>query len=249
MAKPRHAHAGAAPRKRPRPQQQQQEQQEEQQQQRAAAAPSDSEPEAAPAGSKRRRGAALQHLQPPRMQPESEEEGGSESGDDMSGSDAAGSSDGEGFQVRCLCRRCCCCSPPGDTRVRVCARAGSALVQSADGSGGGQAGVRVLARSQIPLPPPLPTCLPPQAADEGDEGLPLGELVRLRQDGSTTAAAMRARALAERHSRRAFKREGKHRPVEMSSKRPVPVLREALQGGKRCVCVSAWVHVVGDIGC
>lgn len=72
---------------------------------------------------------------------------------------------------------------------------------------------------------------------EGEEGLPLGQLVALRQDGSTTPAAMKARARALRQDKAAgrqrFKREGKHRPVEMSSKRPVPVLREALPGGKR----------------
>lgn len=59
----------------------------------------------------------------------------------------------------------------------------------------------------------------------------------LRQDGSTTPAAMKARARAVQQDKAAgrqrFKREGKHRPVEMSSKRPVPVLRETLQGGKR----------------
>ena len=84
--------------------------------------------------------------------------------------------------------------------------------------------------------PPLPT---PQ--DEGgaeqEEGLPLGQLVAMRQDGSTTPAAMKARARALRQDKAAgrqrFRREGKHRPVEMSSKRPVPVLRETLQGGKR----------------
>jgi hypothetical protein len=74
--------------------------------------------------------------------------------------------------------------------------------------------------------------------DGGDEegGLPMGQLVALRQDGSTSAEAMKARARALRHAGGAgsFKREGKHRPMEMTSKKPVPVLREALQGGKRC---------------
>ena len=62
--------------------------------------------------------------------------------------------------------------------------------------------------------------------------IPLGELVALRQDGSTTAAAMKARARALKGKER-FKRAGRHRPVEMSSKKPVPVFRETLQGGKR----------------
>lgn len=87
--------------------------------------------------------------------------------------------------------------------------------------------------------------------DEGgsqdeDEGLPLGQLVELRQDGSTSGAAMKARAREVARQARAVKaageggvgsgkadKRGKHMPMEMSSKRPVPVLREALQGGKR----------------
>ena len=85
-----------------------------------------------------------------------------------------------------------------------------------------------------------------------DEGLPLGQLVALRQDGSTTPAAMKARARQAAREAKAAKeaaaaggggadggggggkhKRGKHRPQEMSSKRPVPVLRETLQGGKR----------------
>lgn len=64
----------------------------------------------------------------------------------------------------------------------------------------------------------------------------MGQLAALRQDGSTSAAAVRSRArLAEKRAggKRSFKREGKHRPVEASSKRPVPVLRDTLGGGKR----------------
>lgn len=69
----------------------------------------------------------------------------------------------------------------------------------------------------------------------GDDGPTLGQLVALRQDGSTSAATMKARARAAKQAAQAgsFKRTGKHRPAEMSSKRPVPVLRESLQGGKR----------------
>lgn len=69
------------------------------------------------------------------------------------------------------------------------------------------------------------------AAQGGD--IPLGQLVALRQDGSTSAAAMKARARALKQSKASFKREGRHRPMEMSSKKPVPVFRETLQGGKR----------------
>lgn len=72
------------------------------------------------------------------------------------------------------------------------------------------------------------------AEQQEEEGLPLGQLVALRQDGSTTAEAMKARARALRHQGKTnFKREGKHRPVEMSSKKPVPVFRDAMQAGKR----------------
>lgn len=74
---------------------------------------------------------------------------------------------------------------------------------------------------------------PGQAGE--DEGPTLGQLAALRQDGSTSAAAMKARARAARQAAASgsFKRGGKHRPAEMSSKRPVPVLRDTMQGGKR----------------
>jgi hypothetical protein len=77
----------------------------------------------------------------------------------------------------------------------------------------------------------------PGAKHEEDEGLPLGQLVQLRQDGSTSTAAMKSRARALRQQGRSgsFKREGKHRPAEMSSKKPVPVFRDAMQAGKRWV--------------
>ena len=84
-----------------------------------------------------------------------------------------------------------------------------------------------------------------QQEEDEDEGLPLGQLVALRQDGSTSADAMKARARALRHQGKAsFKREGKHRPVEMSSKKPVPVFRDTLQGGKRCAPPQAGWHVM-----
>ena len=43
---------------------------------------------------------------------------------------------------------------------------------------------------------------------------------------------MKARAKALKRSATSFKRDHKHRPSEMTSKKPVPVLRETLQGGK-----------------
>jgi hypothetical protein len=46
---------------------------------------------------------------------------------------------------------------------------------------------------------------------------------------------MKARAQALR-GKTSFKREGRHRPMELSSKKPVPVFRETLQGAKRCAC-------------
>ncbi|PSC72696.1 ribosomal RNA processing 36-like protein [Micractinium conductrix] len=71
---------------------------------------------------------------------------------------------------------------------------------------------------------------------EADEGLPLGQLVALRQDGSTSGPANQARAKTARQaaSAGAFLKRGKHAPTETSSKRPVSVLRETLEGsGKR----------------
>jgi ribosomal RNA-processing protein 36 len=77
--------------------------------------------------------------------------------------------------------------------------------------------------------------------DEDDYGnnpnsvqdIPLGQLIAIKQDGSTMGPEMRARAnKLSKVKQTSFKREHKHRPVEMSSKKPVPVLREAFQGGK-----------------
>jgi hypothetical protein len=85
----------------------------------------------------------------------------------------------------------------------------------------------------------------PEEEGGAGQGLPLGQLAALRHDGSTSAAAMkaRARALRQQHGAAPFKRGSKHRPVEMSSRRPVPVLRDAVQAGKR------WVHGLTSGGC
>ena len=65
------------------------------------------------------------------------------------------------------------------------------------------------------------------------QDIPLGQLIAIKQDGSTAGPEMRARAQKlSKVKQTSFKREHKHRPVEMSSKKPVPVLREAFQGGK-----------------
>lgn len=79
---------------------------------------------------------------------------------------------------------------------------------------------------------PTPAALAPSAPLQGPD-IPLGELEKLRQDGSTSGAAMKARARALKAKGTSFKRENKHRPMEVSSKKPVPVFREVFQGGKR----------------
>lgn len=44
---------------------------------------------------------------------------------------------------------------------------------------------------------------------------------------------MRARARALKAQGRSFKRAGRHRPMEMSSKKPVPIFRDTIQAPKR----------------
>ncbi len=46
----------------------------------------------------------------------------------------------------------------------------------------------------------------------------------------------------ERDKARSFKRENKNRPMEMSSKRPVPRLREVVQVSKKCAASSRLAH-------
>lgn len=89
--------------------------------------------------------------------------------------------------------------------------------------------------------------------DEDDEGqgvdrdslLPLGQRVQLYQRGEIALPKKRAISEAKRHQKehdddeirpqkekkkKVFTREHKHRPVEMSSKKPVSVLRDSLLG-------------------
>lgn len=66
-------------------------------------------------------------------------------------------------------------------------------------------------------------------AEEEDDEVPLGQRAAQLADGSTDRTAMRARARATLSAGRQ-PRENKHRPSEASSKRPVPVLRESIQG-------------------
>lgn len=77
-----------------------------------------------------------------------------------------------------------------------------------------------------------------------EQELTLGQLAAARQDGSTTPAAMKARARAAKAAAKAIgaageggegggKHRGKHAPAEMSSRRPVPVLRDSVQAPRR----------------
>lgn len=68
----------------------------------------------------------------------------------------------------------------------------------------------------------------------------LGELIARRQDGTVTGRSLRQPAAARTVGRaggaaakRDFKRDNKNRPSELSSKRPVPRLREVIQVPKR----------------
>lgn len=66
-----------------------------------------------------------------------------------------------------------------------------------------------------------------------NENIPLGDIAQFRHDGSTDPAAMRRRAIEAKRAEANFKkRETKHRPVEKSSKRPVPVFRDSFQAAK-----------------
>ena len=54
----------------------------------------------------------------------------------------------------------------------------------------------------------------------------------MRQHGGITKQQIRQ--MVEKAKAKSFKRENKNRPMEMSSKRPVPRLREVVEGTKRC---------------
>ena len=57
----------------------------------------------------------------------------------------------------------------------------------------------------------------------------------MKQDGTTTKRALTPflKRAADNTSNRNYKRDNKNRPMEMSSKRPVPRLREVMQVTKR----------------
>ena len=65
---------------------------------------------------------------------------------------------------------------------------------------------------------------------EGQD-IPFEELERMRQHGGITKQELQK--VIERAKAKSFKRENKNRPMEMSSKRPVPRLREVVEGTKR----------------
>jgi hypothetical protein len=163
----------------------------------------DEQPEAAPLQGKRPRKMPLQQQQ------------GSSSSEELDSGDSQRDSEEESDEVRAWGEPPAACRPLPACPPLACS---------------------AVATEQLPLLPSPSLQEEMGGGDEGDEegGLPMGQLVALRQDGSTSAEAMKARARALRHAVGAgsFKREGKHRPMEMTSKKPVP--REALQGGKRC---------------
>lgn len=86
------------------------------------------------------------------------------------------------------------------------------------------------------------------ARAQDDEGGPLlGDLVARQQDGTVHARSLRQPAPARAGAaagpavgrRRDFKRDNKNRPMELSSKRPVPRFRDVLQAPKRCAAFAA----------
>jgi hypothetical protein len=69
-----------------------------------------------------------------------------------------------------------------------------------------------------------------ELTQEGQD-IPFEQLVRMRQHGGITKQELQK--VIERAKAKSFKRENKNRPMEMSSKRPVPRLREVVEGTRR----------------
>ena len=87
---------------------------------------------------------------------------------------------------------------------------------------------------------------PKREANEKDHlDIPLGELLSIKQNGSTSGEAMRARARAARG--RQISRPHKHAPSEMPSTKPVSVYRDTLQLGKREVRDPRFTDRSGDL--
>ncbi|MCJ1297039.1 hypothetical protein MMC34_008608 [Xylographa carneopallida] len=68
------------------------------------------------------------------------------------------------------------------------------------------------------------------AALQKGQDVPFEQLEQMRQHGGITKQQIRK--LVEKAKAKSFKRENKNRPMEMSSKRPVPRLREVVEGTK-----------------
>ena len=84
-----------------------------------------------------------------------------------------------------------------------------------------------------PWPPPEPCCLAPPSPQMSE--LPFEVIEKLRHDGqglSGRAACVAAHQAKEQQ--KGLKRLNRHRPSELSSKRPVPRFREVLQVANRC---------------
>lgn len=64
--------------------------------------------------------------------------------------------------------------------------------------------------------------------DQNRLDIPLGQLLQMKQDGRTSAAAAKARASKQKHTS-AYKRDDRHKPAEMSSKKPVSIFRDSFQ--------------------
>ena len=65
--------------------------------------------------------------------------------------------------------------------------------------------------------------------------VPFEELVAVKQDGTTSKGALKplSKRASDGNKVGDYKRDNKNRPMEMSSKRPVPRLREVVQVTKR----------------
>ncbi|CAL8464266.1 g3801 [Coccomyxa elongata] len=74
-----------------------------------------------------------------------------------------------------------------------------------------------------------------ESGEDDKESLTFEQLEALRRDGGLSHQAMKSllRKQKEKEKNRSFKRENKNRPMEMSSKRPVPRLREVVQVTKK----------------
>ena len=81
---------------------------------------------------------------------------------------------------------------------------------------------------------------------EGQD-IPFEQLERMRQHGGITKQELRK--VIERAKAKSFKRENKNRPMEMSSKRPVPRLREVVEATRRYAALQmSFCHPASPLG-